>query len=82
MTGRMQLFRGVMPDRAALTRREQTVLEHVLKGMTASQIARQLQLAPRIVERHIEKIYDKLGAGIPAHLVIQAKAGGKPESGK
>jgi len=78
MAARMQLFRGVKPDRAALTPREQTVLEHVLRGMTASQIARQLQLAPRIVERHIEKINEKLGAGIPAHLVIQAK----PKSAK
>ena len=56
----------------ALTAREQEVLEHVAAGQSAKELARDLSIAPRTVERHIENIRVKLHARNTAHLIARA----------
>lgn len=56
--------REVSLDR--LTRRERTVLELVADGLDNEQIANQLVLSVRTVERHLSNIYLKLGVTGPA----------------
>jgi DNA-binding NarL/FixJ family response regulator len=43
-----------------LTRREQQVLSLVAKGLAGKQVARQLGISPKTVERHKTKIFSKL----------------------
>jgi DNA-binding NarL/FixJ family response regulator len=45
-----------------LTEREVQVLRLVAGGQTGKQIAAELVLSPRTVERHVENIYGKIGA--------------------
>jgi len=49
-------------DASGLTRREQEVLRLVARGLSNQEIARELVLSVRTVERHISNIYDKIGA--------------------
>jgi ATP/maltotriose-dependent transcriptional regulator MalT len=49
-------------DATGLTRREQEVLRLVARGLSNQEIARELVLSVRTVERHISNIYDKIGA--------------------
>jgi len=51
---------GGLPDR--LTPREAEVLRQVAKGMSNREIARDLVLSIRTVERHITNLYTKIGA--------------------
>ena len=44
---------------AGLTARETEVLRHVARGLSTREIAAQLVLSPKTVERHIESIYGK-----------------------
>lgn len=46
---------------AGLTSREVEVLAHVARGLSTKQIAAQLVLSPKTVDRHIESIYGKAG---------------------
>ena len=46
---------------AALTRREREVLEWVAAGKTNRDIAEILGARPRTIEKHLERIYEKLG---------------------
>jgi DNA-binding NarL/FixJ family response regulator len=50
------------PDPAGLTAREREVLHLVAQGRSNQEIAAQLVLSVRTVERHVANIYDKLGA--------------------
>lgn len=52
------LVAGMEP---VLTTREQEVVEAVTAGATNPQVAEQLYLSPRTVQRHLERIYRKLG---------------------
>jgi DNA-binding CsgD family transcriptional regulator len=61
-----------MLERAPLTERERTILGHVAAGMSAKQIAQNVELAPRTVERYIENLRHKLAARNKSHLVAQA----------
>jgi LuxR family transcriptional regulator, maltose regulon positive regulatory protein len=54
------------PAAADLTPREREVLRLVAAGQSNQQIARELVLSVRTVERHISNIYAKIGAGGPA----------------
>jgi len=49
------------PAVAGLTAREVEVLQWVARGQTTKQIAAQLVLSPKTVERHLESIYSKAG---------------------
>ena len=55
-----------------LTAREHQILELVARGQSAKEIAIEIKIAPRTVERHIENIRLKLNARNRAHLVTQA----------
>ena len=50
------------PDAAAtLTEREQEVLRLIAKGRSGKQVAKQLGISPKTVERHKTRIFAKLG---------------------
>jgi DNA-binding NarL/FixJ family response regulator len=51
----------VAPTPARLTEREQDILRLVAKGRSAKQVARQLGISPKTVERHKTRIFSKLG---------------------
>ena len=55
-----------------LTFREHQILELVAVGCSAKQIAIEINIAPRTVERHIENVRLKLNARNRAHLITQA----------
>lgn len=55
-----------------LTFREHQILELVAVDLSAKQIALDINIAPRTVERHIENVRLKLNARNRAHLITQA----------
>jgi LuxR family transcriptional regulator, transcriptional regulator of spore coat protein len=60
----------------ALTARERQVLELVAGGYSAKEAAGQIGIAPRTVERYIEKVRLKMRAKNRAHMVTQAVLAG------
>ena len=67
---------------AALTRRELEVIEFVAAGKTNREIASDLFLSVRTVERHVSRIFEKLGVNSRAAAASQferARAGGGTE---
>ena len=46
---------------ATLTEREQEILRLIAKGRSGKQVARQLGISPKTVERHKTRIFAKLG---------------------
>lgn len=65
---------GTSVDR--LTAREREVLRLVAQGFAAKQVARQLGISPKTVERHKTRIYAKLGAANQAAAVHLAFSNG------
>jgi LuxR family maltose regulon positive regulatory protein len=63
---------GASPLPAGLTRREAEVLGLLAKGMSNQEIAQDLFLSVRTVERHISTIYAKIDADGPAARAIAA----------
>ncbi|GGP56978.1 helix-turn-helix transcriptional regulator [Streptomyces abikoensis] len=59
-----------------LTPRELTVLGLLTEGLTASGIARRLAISPHTVNRHLEKVYRKLGTNNRVSTVLTAKHAG------
>ena len=62
-----------------LTRREHEVLSLVAKGLAGKQVARQLGISPKTVERHKTKIFSKLAvpnATAAVSLVLSMTGGG------
>jgi DNA-binding CsgD family transcriptional regulator len=58
---------GVAPSYpAGLSAREVEVLRLVARGMTNSQIARELYISPRTVNAHLGSIYHKIGSSTRA----------------
>jgi LuxR family transcriptional regulator, transcriptional regulator of spore coat protein len=55
-----------------LTEREQQVLELVAKGLSAKEVAHEIDIAPRTVERHIENVRLKTRARNRTHMVTIA----------
>lgn len=55
-----------------LTVREQQVLEFVAYGLSAKEVAQQIDIAPRTVERHIENLRLKMRARNRTHMVTLA----------
>ena len=59
-----------------LTTRERQVLSLVAEGSTNREIAEELSLSPKTVNRHVENIFGKLGVFSRAAAVAKAlKAG-------
>ncbi len=59
-----------------LTQREQQILEFVALGLSAKEVAQQVSIAPRTVERHIENIRLKMRARNRTHMVTCAAMAG------
>lgn len=55
-----------------LTRREVEVLKLVAAGLSAKEVAKELMIAPRTVERHIDHIRLKARARNRSHMVALA----------
>ena len=55
-----------------LSPRELQVLELIVQGYSARQVADELSLSTRTVERHIDNVRDKLNARNRPHLVRKA----------
>jgi len=51
----------VTSDHIRLSKREQEILRLLALGATNKFIAKELQIAPKTVEKHMERIYQKLG---------------------
>ena len=62
--------------RATLTAREQDVLEAMVDGLATKAIARRLGVAPKTIENHKLRVFDKLGVRTHAHAVSVALAHG------
>lgn len=63
-----------------LTAQEHRVLQHVASGMTNSEVARMLYVAPSTVRKHLEHAYRKLGVS-NRFAAVHALAGSeRPES--
>ena len=63
-------------DEPGLTQREQQILELVADGLSSKQVAQQIGIAPRTVDRHIENLRHKMGARNKSHLIAKAVAYG------
>lgn len=59
-----------------LTPRELTVLGLLAEGLTAAGIGRRLTISPHTVNRHLEKVYRKLGTNNRVSTVLVAKRAG------
>lgn len=66
------MHRDILFFEPHLTFREHQILELVAVGWSAKEIAIEIDIAPRTVERHIENIRLKLNARNRAHLITQA----------
>jgi LuxR family transcriptional regulator, transcriptional regulator of spore coat protein len=65
-----------LETRPTLTEREHQILELVAVGLSAKEVAQQIDIAPRTVERHIENIRLKLRARNRTHMVTCAAMSG------
>jgi DNA-binding CsgD family transcriptional regulator len=61
---------------AGLTAREAEVLSALARGATASQVARELQISPRTVHKHLEHVYRKLGVTHGGAAMARVTRGG------
>jgi DNA-binding CsgD family transcriptional regulator len=60
--------------RGRLTAREEQILRLVSRGLAGKQVARQLGISPKTVERHKTRIFAKLGVANQAAAVNVAFA--------
>ena len=60
-----------------LTGRERQIIHLIASGLSAKQIALEVGIAPRTVERHIENCRYKLRARNRTHLIAKAIANGE-----
>jgi DNA-binding CsgD family transcriptional regulator len=65
-------------DTAPLTAREREVLDWVAAGKTNRDIAAILGASPRTVEKHLERIYEKLGVETRTAAVMRVMKHGRP----
>ena len=64
---------GKMQD---LTQRERQVLVFLAKGVSTKQLADQLEVRPRTVQKHLQRIYAKLGVkGRTAAVLMVVRSG-------
>lgn len=64
--------RRMLPSRSLLTPRECDVLRHLANGMTAADCAAALNVSPKTVDNHKQRIFSKLGVQSQAHAVALA----------
>ena len=61
-----------------LTHRQADILALAVRGHTSPQIADQLRLSRRTVEKHFEGIYGRLGVDNRAEAIVRALTGDMP----
>jgi LuxR family transcriptional regulator, transcriptional regulator of spore coat protein len=66
-----------MNGEPTLSAREREILELVARGLSAKEVAGEIGIAPRTVDRHIENIRLKMRARNRVHMVTQAVRGGQ-----
>ncbi|MEU7769470.1 helix-turn-helix transcriptional regulator, partial [Nocardia sp. NPDC049190] len=52
---------GVVIDPAALTARERDIADRIVQGYTNREIAAELYISPKTVEKHLARVFTKLG---------------------
>jgi predicted ATPase/DNA-binding CsgD family transcriptional regulator len=57
-----------------LTERELEILHHIAQGLSNAEIAEQLVIEVSTVKKHINRLYDKMGAKTRTHALVRAKA--------
>ena len=62
---------------SALSKREQEILGLVANGLSAKEVAGEIGIAPRTVDRHIENIRLKMRARNRVHMITQAVRAGQ-----
>lgn len=67
-----QIRRAERASGPVLSSREQEVLRLVAEGLSAPQVARELNLSPTTVKTHLQRIYEKLGVSDRAGAVADA----------
>ncbi|AXB79748.1 response regulator transcription factor [Novosphingobium sp. P6W] len=67
---------GVSVSIEGLTNRESEILRAIAQGLSAKEVAKQLNIAPRTVERHIDHIRLKTRTRNRSHMVAFAIANG------
>ena len=67
---RPQAAAGAPPSRGALTEREKELGRLVASGHSSQELARQLFISPRTVEKHRANVMDKLGVANAAALTL------------
>jgi DNA-binding NarL/FixJ family response regulator len=74
----LRRVRGESPPAAgpSLTPREQSVLEHLARGLGNKQIAAQLGISERTVKFHVSSVFTKLGAANRTEAVTRAAQAG------
>lgn len=65
-----------METTPALTAREREILALTAHGLTSKEIAQEIDIAPRTVERHIENTRLKMRARNRAHMICVAVKSG------
>lgn len=60
-----------LPSAAALTMREQDIVEHFATGATYAEIARALGITANTVRTHVRNIYDKLNVASKTEAVLK-----------
>lgn len=68
--------RRVLPGREVLTAREQEVLRHISAGLTTQQSAQLLEVSPKTIDNHKQRMFAKLGVQNQAHAVAVAHRAG------
>jgi DNA-binding NarL/FixJ family response regulator len=63
-------------DEQALSPRELQVLRHVSQGDNTKQIARALDISPRTVRTHVERVFHKLNCSTRAAATLKASTRG------
>lgn len=66
------LERRTLPSREVLTAREREVLRHIAAGLTTAESALLLDVSPKTVDNHKQRIFGKLGVRNQAHAVALA----------
>ena len=57
---------------AVLTAREHEILEYIAQGLSTKEVAQQVGIAPRTVDKHVENIRLKLRAKNRTHMIACA----------
>jgi len=55
-----------------LSKREQAVLSWLEKGLSNKEIAVALDISPRTVQKHLQRVYRHLGVGTRAEAIVLA----------